>query len=85
MGEVEVECVVVEEEEDFERDVEEVVNDGERSLELEVEEEVVDDEAVKEIFDVVDGIEKEGSVEDSLMVIKDEEVKPVEVIPEVGD
>ena len=81
---VEVERVVVEEEDEDLEDVKEVVGD-EVDLEFEVGEELIEAVAVDEAFDVVETLDREESVGDVLVIMEDEEDRPIEAVLELED
>lgn len=81
---VEVERVVVEEEDEDLEDVKEVVGD-EVDLEFEVGEELIEAVAVDEASDVVETLDREESVGDVLVIMEDEEDRPIEAVLELED
>lgn len=81
---VEVERVVVEEEDEDLEDVKEVAGD-EVDLAFEVGEELLEAVAVDEAFDVVETLDREESVGDVLVIMEDEEDRPIEAVLELED
>lgn len=84
MRRVEVERVVVEEGDEDLEDVKEAVGD-EVDLAFEVGEELIEAVAVDEAFDVVETLDREESVGDVLVIMEDEEDRPIEAVLELED